>query len=286
MSKISVSALLADFQTMLRERWKYVWGSAKRGEADCAGAFAWAYRQHGHSIYHGSNRIAREEIERLCPVGSVRVVPGMAAFKRRIPGDKGYSLPSSYQPGGSHFNGDLNDYYHIGLVDEDTARVLNAQSASTGFVASPISQNWSHVGYLRQVDYGADAQMDIPEAEPAGQAEMTSSRTAVTVASSGGTVNLRAAAQLSAKLVDRIPLGETVTLRGPELSGWYPVRWGKKEGYVMADYLRANDPGAVPATPSDGTSYAVTFDDLTRAQAERLMADHSEYRSTMEERHG
>ena len=281
MSKIPVSALIAMFQTMEAEHWAYEWGACKRGVVDCAGAFKWAFEQHGRSLYHGSNRIAREEVDRLYPVGSVQVVPGMAAFKHRIPGDKGYNLPSSYKPGGSHYNGDLNDYYHIGLVDEDTARVLNAQSASTGFVASPISQNWSHVGYLRQVDYGADMQVGIPEAAPAGQPDAqptASSGVAYVYAANGEPVKARDKPSDKCRLWTKLPVGTQVELRGPDSGGWTPVRCGKDDGYIMTKYLVFGE--------ADGSSYAVTFYDLNLAQAKELMAKHSGYRSTLEERHG
>ena len=37
-------------------------------------------------------------------------------FKKRAPGDAYYDLPPRYQNGGADYNGDLNDYYHIGTV--------------------------------------------------------------------------------------------------------------------------------------------------------------------------
>lgn len=154
MALIPVADLIADFQLMLREHWKYTAGGASYGDVDCSGAFVWAYRQHGHSIYHGSNRMARYEVQRLIPISEATVVPGMAAFKFYPPSSSKYSLPSDYRVGGNYYNGDLNDYYHVGLVDTDTSRVLNAQSTSTGFVSSAITQNWPYVAYLTQVDYG------------------------------------------------------------------------------------------------------------------------------------
>lgn len=294
--RIKVSDIISDFRRMLSERWPYVGGGSSKDGVDCSGAFAWAYRQHGCSIYHGSNRMAREEVVALIPIGQATVVPGMAAFKSRKPSDPKYDLPSSYRGGGYNYNGDLDDYYHVGLVDEDTARVLNAQEPSTGFVASPIGKGWTHVGYLKQVDYGVSDPASSEQTSASKtdkQPDSTYSSTAVTVAASGSTVNLRKSASKSAALVDRIPLGQTVTMRGPEVGGWVPVRWGKKEGWVMAEFLRVDNPGTTPGTqePEGGTediysSYAVIFYDLTMAQAEALMADNSGYRSTMEERHG
>lgn len=276
MAKIPAAKLIASFRRMLDERWPYVAGGSDESGVDCSGAFVWAYRQEGKSIYHGSNRMAREEVETLYPVGSVQVVPGMAAFKHRTPLDAGYALPSGYQAGGSHYNGDLNDYYHVGLVDKDTTRVLNAQSASAGFVASDIGKGWTHVGYLKQADYGE-------RGEGVG---VTCSDTAVTTAPSGSTVNLRRSASKASALVERIPLGTTVTLRGPEMNGWVPVRWGKKEGWVMAEFLRRDRGDQTVPAPEGYSSWAVTFYDLSYEQAVGLQSEMRAFRSRLEGRNG
>ena len=221
MNRIKVSELIADFQRMLTERWSYS-PDTSTGQVDCSGAFVWSYGQHGHSLYHGSNRMAREEVDALIPIGSATLVPGMAAFKRREPGQPGYALPASYQPGGAHFSGDLGDYYHVGLIDEDVTRVLNAQSSATGFVASPISQNWSHVAYLRQVDYGAK------EEHP-----MTTLRIH---ADNGKSVNLRKSPSTSAARIAQLPVGTTVTLIA-DAGDWAQVNASGRTGYVMRAYL-------------------------------------------------
>lgn len=39
--------------------WAYVWGSAKAGAVDCSGAFVYAMKKYGLSIFHGSNTIWR-----------------------------------------------------------------------------------------------------------------------------------------------------------------------------------------------------------------------------------
>ena len=236
MSLIPVRALLDDFQMMLREHWSY--GSdTRRGNVDCSGAFVWSYEQHGHDIYHGSNRIARTEVLELIPVAVAQIVPGMAAFKLRNPGDKYYALPSSYQPGGRHHNGDLNDYYHIGLVDEDTTRVLNAQGTSTGFVSSPIGQNWSHVAYLKQVDYGGKG------------SEMSETiKTAVVTADSGSTVNMRD--KPNGKLVERVPVGTEVPVSGSQ-DGWSRIAHNGQSGWMMSQYLRMGGNSAPSETGTE-----------------------------------
>lgn len=250
MDKIPVRDLIADFQTMERENWSYG-ADTRRGNVDCSGAFVWAYQQHGHSIYHGSNRMARVEVEQLIPIDQAVIVPGMAAFKRRLPNEKYYALPLTYKPVGSNYTGDLSDYYHVGLVDEDTSRVLNARSTADGFVASPITQGWTHVGYLTQVNYG-DTKEDIP---------MSEITTAVVMADSGSTVNLRD--KPDGALIDRVPVGATVTVSGHQ-DGWSRIAYNGQAGWMMDQYLRTDS--AAPDQP-DGDTVSIT---LPRAAAEQL----------------
>lgn len=158
--------LVKQFQRMWQEDWEYVWGASSTGKVDCSGAFVWAYRQQGAKIYHGSNRIARVHVERLIPIDEALrdglIVPGMAAFRSRKPGQSKYELGKQYKEGGEYYTGDLNGYYHIGLVDEDTGYVLNAAGTSSDFDRHPIGENWSHVARLLDVDYDTPYEEDDP----------------------------------------------------------------------------------------------------------------------------
>ena len=257
---IPASSLLDDFHVMLSEHWAYRMGGAQRNDVDCSGAFVWAYKQHGVSIYHGSNRMARVEVVSLIPINMAHIVPGMAAFKHRKPGEAGYNLPASYEPGAAYYNGDLNDYYHVGLIDTDISQVLNAQSAATGFVSSPITQGWSHVALLRQVDYGAD----VPVPEQPDQPESPAESVATVYAANGLPVKLRRTASTKLPYLTEVPVGATVTLRGPGQDGWTPIRYNGQDGYMMSQFLIiGSDPGG---------SYTVTLSGLTYAQAKALEA--------------
>lgn len=223
---IPANDLIALFDRMYRERWAYKWGSAQTGCVDCAGAFVWAYRQFGQSIYHGSNRIARVYVDELLPVSQAR--PGMAAFKVRKPGQQYYDLRSEYKPGGKYYNGDVLDFYHIGLVDYDSDYVLNAQSAKTGFVRSKISQNWAYVARLKAVEYTEDKRM--------------------TRQVTGGVLNMRRSPDKSAALVQQIPNGAIVTIDSYGET-WCRVEYNGKHGYVMAQYL--TEPQNTPVEAPD-----------------------------------
>lgn len=212
---IPVNKLIALFQQMNREHWAYEWGVAKKGTVDCSGAFSYAFRQFGESIYQGSNRIARTEIVELLPIGEAK--PGMAAFKRREPSNSLYDLPSTYRKGGQYYNGDLNDYYHIGLVDDDPRYVLNAQSAKTGFVRSALSQNWIGVGYLKKVDYGGEKKMMYRVI--------------------GGSLRLRKSPEIGNNVLSSIPNGEEIESLGVHDEKWAKVKYKATEGYVDRAFL-------------------------------------------------
>ena len=261
MAKIAYQALVADFQAYLAANDGYIpttsgetWTREKQDRLaatnetvrkygsqwighkveDCSGAFVRAYRQRGLSIYHGSNRIAREYVEELLPVSEAK--PGMAAFKARKPGDQLYDLKAEYKPGGSHYNGDLNDYYHIGLVDDNPAYVINAQSTQTGVVRSKVSNGWDAVGWLKFME-GDKTPMD-----------------AQTMIVTTDKVNLRAAPDKDSARVEGLNKGDVVTVKLAYDNGWDFVAHGTKQGYVMARFLEASED--MPIVPPNASSDA------------------------------
>lgn len=232
MAKIPVGGLIDQFEKMTSENWPYKSpGSNDRNGIDCSGAFVYAYKQYGKSIYHGSNRIARTEVVELLPIGSVKLVPGMAAFKHRKPGADYYALPDGYKPGGKYYDGDLNDYYHIGLVGRD-GKILNARNDRDGFVASPVSQGWSHVAYLTQVEYDQTEESEEPEMAD----------TSIVRASSGSTVKMRGKPDTGYSLYWDVPVGSTVTvLARNEPEGWSRISWNGRVGYMLNSFLDFNE---------------------------------------------
>ena len=141
------------------------------------------------------------------------------------------ALPDKYKN-----SGDLRDYYHIGLVDDDPAWVLNAQSAKTGFVRSRLRENWCAVGYLNKVKY---------EEEVVPMSEMR------VFCDHGSSVNLRRQPSVSAALVCTVPKGAAVEAGPCDVPEWMAVQGSGKSGYMMSAFLReadaATDAGADPA---------------------------------------
>lgn len=226
MTKIPANNLIALFQRMYREHWPYIWGKAEEGCVDCSGAFVYAYRQHGLTISHGSNAIARRYVVKLLPVSEAK--PGMAAFKLRKKGAASWALPESYWEGHGGYNGDLNDYYHIGLVDEGGQFVLNAQGTIAGFTRTKLN-TWHRVGYLKAVDY------DEKEMTPMQNMEVWSEN--------GGTVRVRE--KPNGKEITALKPG-TIVQAGEDQNGWREIVFGDEGGYMMSKFLRevADTPAA------------------------------------------
>ena len=225
MVKIPLQDIMNQFMTMLYEHWEYVPGGASYGKVDCSGAFVYAYHQFGKNIPPGSNAIARNNVGELYSV--LEAKPGMAAFKFREPGDEKYALPEKYRDGGSEYNGDLNDYYHIGLVDGTGKNVINAQSSQTGVVLTPI-EKWGKVAYLNEVDYSnesSNAEVDIPM-----------ETNAIAKTDNGLGVNFRKEKSINAGSYGKIPEGAAVLVTGMD-GEWSDVTYNGHSGYVMSKFL-------------------------------------------------
>lgn len=161
--------LIEKFKQVLADHWGYIWGTAgikwtkqkqeqldqttdsnralsrKYGNrwighmvADCSGLFAWAFKQLGGTMYHGSNTMylkwctAKGELKKGKRSDGVTLKAGTAVFV---------------------WNG--KSYSHVGLfIGGDT--VIEAQGTIHGVVTSKVTDNkWSHWGELKGVDYGA-----------------------------------------------------------------------------------------------------------------------------------
>lgn len=222
---MKASEIILIFEQMLAEHWRYIAGKSEKNAVDCSGAFVYAYEKFGRSIYHGSNRIARTEIKEMLPIQEWR--PGMAAFKRRNPSHELYALPDAYKPGGEHYNGDESDYYHIGLVNYE-GKVLNAQSAATGFVASKLDSSWCGVGFLSQIEYD--------------DATKTAKETAVIKTPDGNPVKLRSTPSTKKEYIGKIKAGNMVEIIS-EATNDVGEKWSKviaegKTGYIMSKFLQ------------------------------------------------
>lgn len=240
---LTVAFLIERFQEIIG--WPYESpGSDGENGIDCSGAFVRAYKAAGLSIYHGSNRIERVYChDCFDPNGSPnKLKPGMAVFKYREPGDAYYALPSSYQPGGKHYDGDLRDYYHIGIVESvNPLKIIHATTPNAKRDTS--LGKWRRAGYLDAVtDYGTPNN-DTPSANEGGIGMALYDAKVI----GEGWLNLRSAPRKGGTDIGDIPSGSLVQVLEETNAEWAKVFYDGQSGYVMRNYLiRIEEPEEEP----------------------------------------
>lgn len=240
MSKIPVADLYSSCDMMLKDRWGYIWGAAgelwtqkkqdaasremtvKYGSrwighrvADCSGVMVWIWKQHGLSIYHGSNTIRKK----YCGGLQKTPVPGFAAFKVR----------------------DGDDYYHIGIVAADGKNVYESRGTQTGFVMSAAS-TWNCFAPFNDVDYDA-TDGGGGEVEPFEQYEAI-------VDTKKDPLNVRAEPNISSKILFKLPKGETVWVMEETGTGWARIDDDGMQGYASIQCLKKAT--ETPVEPPEG----------------------------------
>lgn len=207
-------------------------GDGSDGYCDCIGYLIGSLRRTGlkWTGIHGSNWAARKEAINLHPVKSINDLEvGDMVLKAVGPGKSGYALPSRYKKGGAYYTGDLNDYYHAGLVYSKTP--FQIRHMSSKMTIDTKLGKWNYAARLKPlVNAGAYAE------ETSNTAIPSSGTQAKVVAQSGGTVNMRKTPRLTGALITRVPLGSVVNILDPG-EEWCKIKYGNKTGYMMAKFL-------------------------------------------------
>ena len=232
---ITTSDLIGRFSYALANDWGYIWGQAgdvwtqakqnaatreqtkQYGQkwvghhvADCSGLFAWAFKQLGGYMYHGSDTMFRQyttasgTLKAGKRTDGAELMPGTAVFVWKDADQK---------------------YGHVGLFIGD-GYVIEAASTKDGVIKTKVSnKKWTHWGELKCVDYHSG---DQPV--PAGYAVVTGVRVA-----------LRSAPTTSAAVLLRVDTGKQVKLEEPPPSEWDYVSYQGKTGYMMKKFLKEGD---------------------------------------------
>lgn len=260
---IRASDLVTKFQQALDEHWGYIYGkthemwseekqrayakeyaddperanSVKYGSkwaghwvTDCSGLFAWAFKELGGSIAHGSNSIWDKYCAERHPYG-IRAIPvGAAVFT------------STETKDGTKHN-------HIGLYVGGNI-VIEATGCIAGVVKSDVySAKWTDWALLKGVDYSTD-----DEEETRMYATVV-----LPTGASGKTVNMRDDDSKKGKILTQVPVGSTVAILA-DMGEWCMISYGGIQGYMMANYLEYPDQGGessddeikVPAAELEG----------------------------------
>lgn len=218
---------------------KYVWGkSGKNGESDCIGYIIGAQELMGQKWggTHGSNYAKRYRLKNGHTVSNASQLKlGELVFKIRKPGDAKYDLPDKYKS-----SGDLNDYYHVGVVT--SVNPLTISHCSTGGMNYDHKLGkWCYAGDCSLVDYsGRDStQSFTPTPVPTTPTTPQTGKMVVDVPDDTS-VNVRAKASTGSNILTRLPEGTEVEVSST-FGGWSHVNYTYQKtgsGYVMSKFLK------------------------------------------------
>ena len=218
-------------------------GDGSNGVCDCIGLIIGAIRRMGlkWTGIHGSNYAARYQIVNLQKITALSEIQlGDVMLKAYEKGHSKWDLPSRYWKGKQYYNGDLKDYYHAGTITSLSPITITHMTSprmktlTIKSMSDLISSNWLYHGQAKPIVEAAGGKIETPSLPPATTPSTGSM--AVVVAESGGTVNMRAKASTSGRVIMRIKLGTTVEIIAPG-EKWAEIRNGNRTGFMMAEFL-------------------------------------------------
>ena len=213
-------------------------GDGSDGTCDCIGLIIGALRRAGikWTGIHGSNYAARYQtiaLHRITSESGLEV--GDIVYKAREAGESKYKLPDRYKPGNSYYNGDLKDYYHVGVVTQVNPLNITHMTSPTVKVDTKLG-NWGYSGKCKPLmeAAGKEIQTELPViTEPVA----TSNAKAVVTAQKGKYVKMRAKPSKLCGLYDEVLVGAIVTIVEPG-EEWARIDYGRRKGwYMQAQYL-------------------------------------------------
>ena len=215
-------------------------GDGSDGTCDCIGLIIGAIRRIGlkWTGIHGSNWAARKEVVELKKIGSVKDLQlGDAVFKAYGPDDSKNRLPSRYKKGGSYYNGDLNDYYHVGVVTQLNPLRITHMTSPSMKVDTSLGK-WSYHGVLSILAKAAsDKPSPAPAPTPDPEPTPATGTIAVVTSENGLPVKCRQYPSKTCRTWDRIPVGTQVEIVSPG-EKWAKINCGRRKGwYMMAEFL-------------------------------------------------
>ena len=214
----------------------YKLGCSSTTECDCIGMVKYGLHKNDVAFSTtGTNWTFRNQVDEIRTIRSASDLQyGDVVFKLKEPHEQGYNLPAKYRPGGSAFNGDLNDYCHIGVVKSvSPLRIIHMTSPSAKTDTS--IGKWKRAAHLKKQyisDYDSAPSYEPPVPEPEPNTD-----TATVYAETGRWVKMRKEPSTKCRLYDEVPIGAKVRIDefGYE---WTKISYGRRKGwYMMTKFL-------------------------------------------------
>lgn len=222
-------------------------GDGSDGTCDCIGLIIGALRRIGIAWngIHGSNYAARRETINLQKISNAsQLSVGDVVYKAREPGHAKYKLPDRYKSGKAYYNGDLRDYYHVGVVTSVNPLNITHMTSPTVKVDTKLNHNtksvWNYFGKIKSlVNAGGTTSTPVQTeiSTPVKEPLATTGAKAIVTAPSGKYVKMRAQPSQRCTLYDDVLIGAEVTLVEPG-EVWAKISYGRRKNwYMMAKYL-------------------------------------------------
>ena len=197
------------------------------------------------------------------------------------------STPAKYREDG------IGDATHIGIKTGQGKGAIHSSKSRGGVCESDFRDKtipnggWNRVGLYGKFDYaGLPEDWASGSSDPDPEPVKPEPTTATVTAATGKTVNIRKTKSTGGKLVERVPIGSTVTVLRTE-GKWSRVAYTDPSGavwcgWMVSGFLRSEaEEGANP--PESTPLYAVTIPFLTEENARALLRTYSGAWMTKEE---
>lgn len=223
-------------------------GDGSNGVCDCIGLIIGAIRRMGlkWTGIHGSNYAARYQTVNLKKISAVsQLKKGDIVYKAYEKGNSKWTLPERYWQGHQYYNGDLHDYYHVGVVTQENPVVITHMTSPRMKTLTVTSManlgNWNYFGkckvLVNAVTEGTKPEeTNSPVIEPPENPASTGTE-AVVVSDNGLPVKMREYPSTSCRTWENLIVGTRVTIVDPG-EKWSKINGGGRKGwYMMAKFL-------------------------------------------------
>lgn len=225
-------------EDIIKAKPNYELGSSDLHNCDCIGMVKYGLRKNGVTLKTtGTNWTMRNQVKNVRKITGTSVLQfGDVIFKAKSPGDSGYNLPTKYRKGGKAYNGDENDYCHIGVVKSVSPLKIIHMTSPTAKTDTSVG-NWKYAAELKG-EYISGGSEPTPTPEPTPEPEpVPETSEAVVVSDDGNPVKMRANPSTKCTLYDKLPVGTVVKIVTPGYE-WTKIDFGKRKGwYMMTKFL-------------------------------------------------
>lgn len=272
-------------EEIVKAKPEYEKGASSLTKCDCIGMDKYSFRKNGVKFSTtGTNYSFRYQIDNARKISSASDLNvGDVVFKANAPDSPNWDLPAKYQKGGSQYNGDLNDYYHIGTVKSVSPLKIMHMTSPTSKVDTSLG-HWEYAGNWKK-EYISDVPepepIPDPDPEPGPEPEPEPEIQLACVASKNGkpvntrkgpdeTYSLSKAGKIECGSLVEI-LEKTINKQGEE---WCKIRWIDPNGAAWICWMKGCF--LVPLTVTDpvepvAETYTVHIPCLTSEQAQDLI---------------